>query len=171
MSDSNFQLAEYQSLRAEILERVKILHQILNWATLLLFVVLLVLLEMIYLGVDDVLVQLFALILPIIFAFLTFNYQANQMTLEAVAQYLHAKFKNSANLGWDDFYGQRKERYRLISLAKIFPLLFPQIIPIAMLFLGKIDLNDTPSLFLVIVDIFLLGLVLFNFRYKFQKNN
>jgi hypothetical protein len=148
-----------EKLREEITERIKILHQIINLAILLIVFALCFIVWLLTVSAKIEQIMLFVLFLPIIFAFLTFNYQANQMTLEGLAKYLKEE-------GWESFYGQYKKGRRLTSFLKVLPLLAPQIVPLIIFpFFVKFSQFGV----LIIIDFMLLLLVFINFRYKFKK--
>ena len=149
-----------EKLRQEITERVKILHQIINLAILLIVFALSFIVWLLTIGAKIEQMMLFVLSLPIIFAFLTFNYQANQMTLEGLAKYL--KKEGS----WDEFYGQYKKSRRPTSFLKVLPLLAPQFVP---LIIWPFFVDFDQFWWLIIIDLMLLLLVFLNFRYKFKK--
>ncbi len=148
-----------EKLRQEITERVKILHQIINLAILLIVFALCFIVFLYQQKATEEQIGLFILLQPVIFAFLTFNYQANQMTLEGLAKYLKEE-------GWESFYGQYKKGRRLTSFLKVLPLVAPQFVPLAIwpFFVGFYQFY-----WLIIIDLVLFLLVLINFRYKFQK--
>lgn len=152
--------SEQASLRQEILERVKTLHGLLLAASYLsaFFIVAGFLLSVL---APVPVIYWFILLIPLVFAPLTFNYQANQMTMEAVAAYLRTQ-ENSQ--GWESFYGQYKKGVQLTSFLKVLPLLLPQLL-FAVLWITNAPL-DTNQQLLASIDLALLLLVIANFRYK-----
>ncbi len=158
------QLAEYNQMRQEILARVTMHHQQLVYAVVLQFLSLVFLIWINHLVADWPSTLVFLLVLPIIFAGLTYNYQANQATLESVATYLNQQY-NSVGLKWEEFFGHRKSKQKLISFSKALPLIWPQFIPIIILFAGGWPSGNIES-GLMIVDLILLVLTLLNFRFK-----
>jgi hypothetical protein len=161
-------IAEYTALRAEVTERVKMLHLMLTTAVLLQMVALIV-----YFIIVDIDALRFALTIPIIFAVLTFNYQANQMTLEQVAGYsdhLRRQLAGDASGSWDEAYGKLKKKYKLTSFLKVWPLLAPMILPfIFLLSYGGLT-PDSIGNTLIIVDVLLFLMVIVNFRYKLYRD-
>ena len=106
---------------------------------------------------------IYHLTLPVVFYLLTFNYQANQMTMETVARYLRTKHKSQ----WEKFYVEHKKSIRITSFLKILPFF---IVPIFCLIYLPIvaDLSKTENIFYVI-DWALLALVIYNFKYKLKR--
>lgn len=160
---------EYLALRAEITARVRLLHLLLAWSAGLIFVSAIFGYQLYLIGADAKQIETFLLFLPIIFSCLTFNYQANQMTLEAVAYYLRDRTPSrDMAADWERHFGELKRSVQLISFLKILPLLLPQLLPI--IFLIR---NGWPTEFLdsilISLDLALLLLILFNFRYKLRK--
>jgi hypothetical protein len=166
MSNQELLLKEYEIIRLEIIERAKLLHQLISLSVILsstLFIVAFWLFPSFSLQQKDS----FLLGLPLLFAGLTFNYQANQMTLESLAGYSRELVKTSPPIQtWDDFYGKYKYHYQLTSFLKTLPLLVPQLVPyfffvpLSQTSLGKVLLS---------VDIVFFLLVLVNFRYKMHR--
>lgn len=148
---------DLRNLRNEVLERAKAIHQMINLAVVLGAGFLV---ASFWLGENITAdkFQIYILLIPIVFAGLTFNYQANQMTLEAVAGYVRG-----ISPGWEEYYGSHKQKVQLTSFLKVLPLLLPQLLPL--FFLESRSLQP----FLWWVDIVLFLLVLFNFRYKAFK--
>ncbi len=146
------------NMRDEILERAKALHQIINLAVLLggIFLVAAFWLKQLLIPADF---ELFILLIPIVFAGLTFNYQANQMTMEAVASYVR-----TISPGWEEYFGAHKQKVQLTSFLKILPLLLPQLLPLFFL----ASWSTQPLLWGTDVILFLL--VFFNFRYKIVRH-
>lgn len=152
------QLEELRSMRIEILERAKALHQMINFAVWL-SVVFIVATFWLVKSINPENFEVYILLIPMVFAGLTFNYQANQMTMEAVAGYVR-----KLSPGWEEYYGNHKQKFQLTSFLKILPLLVPQLLPF---FFYNSRLTQ-PLLWWV--DVVLLFLVLFNFRYKADKH-
>jgi|SRR3989344_75313 len=151
-------LEDLRNMRAEVLERARALHQMINLAVGLgagLLTAAFWLKEI--LNPDTY--ELFVLLIPVIFAGLTFNYQANQMTMEAVSSYVR-----SISPGWEEYYDTHKQKVQLTSFLKILPLLLPQLIPLFFL------PSRMTHPFFWWTDIILLSLVIFNFRYKTLRN-
>lgn len=152
--------AELTNLRQEILERVRSLHGLITVATYL-SVFLLVAAFFLITLLPVVTFNWYLLLVPLVFITLTFNYQANQMTMEAVGAYLRSKEEGG---GWETFYERYKKRAQLTSFLKILPLLVPQLIPIVLWSLA-VPLTDNQQV-LASVDVALFFLVIANFRYK-----
>jgi len=154
---------ETKELRSEITARVVMLHNQLNIASVLFFFLLL---AVIFLASQNNTELINWLLLGsfVVFASLTFNYQANQMTMEAVAKYL-LKIPQKEASGWEDFYNDYKKRVRMISVAKVSALILPQILILIWLIIILKDLSQ-PQILLLALD-GLLGLaVILNFKYK-----
>ena len=152
--------AELKNLRQEILERVRGLHGILTVSSYLTTAFLIA--GFILVAFTPVtLMYWYALLAPLVFVTLTFNYQANQMTMEAVGAYLRSKEQDS---GWETFYGHHKKRVQLTSFLKIMPLVIPQVIPVILLIVNA-PLTESQAV-LASVDTALFLLVAANFRYK-----
>lgn len=152
--------AELTNLRQEILERVKGLHGLITTGTYLsaFFLVAGFFLSTL---LPTVTFNWYILTLPLVFALLTFNYQANQMTMEAVGAYLRQK---ESSEGWETFYDRYKKGVQLTSFLKILPLLVPQLLPI-ILWATNASLEPNQQL-LASADLVLFLLVIANFRYK-----
>mgnify|MGYP006952612258 FL=1 len=156
------------SLRAEITRRVGLLHQQLNLAAVMLLAAAGFGYYLYLLGTTFEQLETFGLFLPLVFSCLTFNYQGNQMTLEALARYLREQSPGQATAAkWENFYGDFKRSVQLISFLKILPLLLPQLLPF--IYLARhgwpIGLLDG---ILISFDLALLLLTIFNFRYKLR---
>ena len=158
MANMDTNKEDLRNMRAEVLERAKALHQMINLAVGLGAVLLVAAfwLKQILLPADF---EIFALLIPIVFASLTFNYQANQMTMEAVSGYVHG-----ISPGWDEYYGRHKEKVQLTSFLKIMPFLLPQLLPLFFL----ASWSTQPLLWGFDAILFLL--VIFNFRYKILRH-
>ncbi|QQG49895.1 MAG: hypothetical protein HZB70_03820 [Candidatus Berkelbacteria bacterium] len=152
--------AEFTNLRQEISERVKGLHSLINSATCLAAAFVIAGFFLYEFSSSSTLIW-FLLMLPIIFASLTFNYQANQMTMEAVASYLASKEPAG---GWEGYYAKWKKRVQLTSFLKTLPLLLPQALPLVLWCIGA-TLEPTQQV-MAWVDTVFLALTIFNFRYK-----
>jgi len=168
----NFAISEYKKLREEITERAKMLHQMINLSVLLLFSSAIFTFLLVFFDPTFMLLRYFVLSLPIIFSLLTFNYQANQATLEAIAKYLNTDFKKNLKIpketiGWDDFYNEHKKQMRMASFLKVVPLLLPQLIPFLIIILSSAPISAKEFL-LFWTDIVLFIIVIYNFRYKLK---
>lgn len=162
---------EYLSLREEVAQRAILLHQLINTATWLTTASLFLIIYLLFAGAERQLIDLLLTFLPIIFAGLTFNYQANQMTLEAVAyrcDRLGKRQQKENATSWDDDYGRHKQKYQLTSFLKVVPLLLPQITSLILAAFGLLT-NSALINFLIGIDLLLFVLVLFNFRYKISR--
>lgn len=172
MSSQDLIVAEYNSIRSEIVARVKLLHLFLLVAILFNLTFLLMAFTMFIVGVSGKQIIDLLLFVPIIFALLTFNYQANQMTFEGAAGFLNSDLRKKLPAqiqkdfdAWDIFYGARKKKYQLTSFLKVLPLLLPMTIPL-WLYLYDFSIMAYPTNLLFWFDMILFGLVIFNFRYK-----
>ena len=162
-------LEEYRGARSEVRERARFLHTALSlgvileataavgWAGLVLF------------HASTSLQHTFLLLQPVIFATLAFNYQANQMTLEAVAGFSDRlrsvpDFKVET-ASWDQAYGTHKRGYELTSFLKIMSLMLPLLLPFVVIGL-KGGFPQGGNGVLCAVDVALFLLVVANFRYK-----
>ena len=114
------------------------------------------------------LIQWYLLSLPPTFAFLTFNYQANGLTLEIAFRYTQYLFEHDLRdiEDWRPYYIERKGKERLVAWSKSLPLVLPQFIPIVMLVFRQIPFSSFPTRALFLADILLLVLTIVNFRYK-----
>lgn len=155
---------EYTSIRQEIIQRAVLLHQILLWAAILIFIVIAVLALLLSLDSNANYLQLFLLTAPIAFACLTFNYQANQMTLEGLSYYLT---DHDPHTGWDGYYAKHKRKNEAVSFLKVLPLLLPQLLPILYFCCFNNGASSGFNL-IAIFDLFLFLLVILNFRYKLR---
>jgi hypothetical protein len=156
------QLAEYREMRGEILMRAKLHHLQLNLATVLQLISLAVVFWL-----PSAAINVFLLIVPVVFAGLAFNYQANQCTMEIAAAYLGTQY-GQAGLQWEEFFGREKSKYKLTSFLKTFALWWPLSLPLILwIYTGWPKTQLTSSL--MVLDLVLLALVLINFRYKLSR--
>lgn len=159
---------EHLGLRREITERVKILHSLLGQATGLLMVSVIFGYYLFVGGLPFEQIETFLLFLPIIFACLAFNYQANQMTMETVSYYLCDQFPEAGGK-WEKYYGDRKRAVQLISFLKTLPLFLPLLLPIVLIAWHGAWPTAVFNQVLTSIDLALFALVLFNFRYKISR--
>ncbi len=165
-------IEEYKALRKEIVARVQFMHQTINFS-IFLQTILLTVGYFLYLRGYDII--LFVLFVPIFLNFLTFNYQSNQMSLEAIAKYIHESLNERAKTAakedvvweWERYFANHKAYYRFEAFFKVLPLIFPNIIPVALLVM-RISL-DPWELVLLIFDFVLLLIMIENFRYKLRR--
>ncbi len=162
------QSRNYHTLRQEVVVRVFILHLLLAIASAFCVLVGITLIWLNAFKVDPSLITLFIATVPLPFAFLTFNYQANQMTLEAVARYSQA-LETTKNSGWDHYYGQYKVWVRLTSFLKVVPLLVPIVATLIYLLPHSFSSNQPIIAALWWADLLLALLITYNFRYKWMK--
>lgn len=155
--NNQWHLEEYKQLRHEIAVRVQLLHWLIALSSILSVAAII---AAFYLRLN----HLFLLVLPLVFSGITFNYQANQMTMEAVAVYLQNKYND--HLAWDKAYGEAKVPQRLTSFLKTIPLHLPMLIPFILFATNRVPRALTP---LAWIDIAIFALVIYNFRYKFKK--
>lgn len=156
---------EYESIRQEIIARAKLLHQIINLGIILLAAFSISITWLAGQKIESNLIEHLLLLIPIVYAGLIFNYQANQMTLEALAQYLKEKYRYNE---WDKFYGRYKIDNRLTSFSKVIPLLLPLFTPLLVILLKNGLPTDILGLDLLVLDLILLVPVVLNFRYKLR---
>lgn len=160
--EKNLKFLEYQCLQSEIAHRSRILHGILNLAAILIFISIIFFLVLKIFEVEQQLIKLYLLLLPLVFANLAFNYQANGFTLEAALKYTEKLFEKS----WRSYYLEEKKKYRLIAFTKALPLWTPFLAPFFML--NQIFL-DIPSIVLFFINNILLLIIIRNFiHYKFD---
>ncbi len=151
---------EYESLRNEVIARIKILHHQISLAVTLSFLFIFGFL-IFYTNQEALIIYL--LTLPVVFYLLTFNYQANQMTMETVARYLRTKHKSQ----WEKFYVEHKKGIRISSFLKVLPFFFTPIF--CLIYLPIVaNLSRTENIF-YILDWVLLALVIYNFKYKLKR--
>lgn len=149
--------------RHEITARVTTLHNQLSLAAVMSLVVLLAFLWLTGTGKET---WLLLGAIPI-FAALTFNYQANQITMEAMAKYLVSS--GSEDRGWEGFWGDFKLKIRLASVIKTTALILPQLVMLVWLSF-YVDLTQ-PQLLILAFDWLLGVLILVNFRYKLPSQS
>jgi hypothetical protein len=160
------QIAEYSQLRQEISARLVMHHNQLALATVLQLVCALFVMWLNHPTANWESTELFLLIVPIVFAGLTFNYQANQCTMESVGRYLNQQYGNSG-MKWEEFFGTEKFKSKLVSFSKALPLIWPLFIPVVLWsVVGWPEGKLASSLF--VVDLTLLIIMLANFRYKLR---
>lgn len=160
---------EYIALRQEVTARALLLHQLLGLLTIL--EMLIVIISFYFINQRQwSLVYTLLLASPIVLAGLTFNYQANQMTLEAVANYSALLVEpDSKTIAWDTTYGKIKRNYQLISFLKIWPIIVLHLSPL-LLIIGSPSVFKSPiNLVLFVCNVVVGLLVLFNFRYKIER--
>ena len=157
----NIKTTEYKCLQSEIAERGKILHNIINLSIILLFISLIIFIALIILNIPDNIFILYLLLLPPLFAFLIFNYQANGHTLEVALEYTQHLFEDS----WRPFYMKKKKKYLLIAFAKVLPMLLPLLIPLCLY--SRIGAYKPLFFF----DIVLGFMVAANYLYKVEYSN
>ena len=161
-------LEEHRILRQEITERIGVLHGQLNIAAVLLFILVVIIWVFGVNGGTTLNWLLLESFIP--FICLAFNYQANQMTMEAVARYIDEQLvpKMDGGFGWGKFWSDYKARVRLISFTKVLAL----ILPIVSIFVWSIlawgDLTQPQKIVAVFnALLFFIGVV--NFRYKYSR--
>lgn len=163
-------LAEYRVLRREILERIRILYQIIRLAVILEVLLFIFLIWINSVGTNSDFFDTALLLVPVIFAGLVFAYQDNQRTLEATARYIEEQIKPKMEklagtevLLWEKFFYHEKAKYQFSSAYKLFSFLIPFIIPFYLLSTLQLESCD---LYLAFLDILLLVIIVVNFRYK-----
>ncbi|HEY1074207.1 MAG TPA: hypothetical protein VGE59_00700 [Patescibacteria group bacterium] len=164
-------LTEYEILRREVIERVGALHRLIALASILAFLSLLGTTFLFSFHATQTQLWTYLLFLPPVFAGITFNYQANQMTLEAVAMFSDKIRKQLGGnaMGWDGFYGRWKKAVQLTSFLKTLPLLMPLAIPFYALSQEQLLKSEPQLVWLTIFDIVLATLVVINFYYKLLR--
>lgn len=175
MSEIDWLKNEYNNLRVEVARRAQLLHLFILVAVLFNLTILFMIFALVISGATSYELITFLLFVPIVFALLTFNYQANQMTLEGIAGYVSADLRKKLSKedqkdfdGWDVFYGAYKKKYQLISFMKVVPLLLPMTLPIwLMLFYPNTIIY--PLNILSYFDLALFAFIIYNFRYKIGK--
>lgn len=175
MKKTDLILAEFANLRGEVIQRVKLLHLFILVAVFFDLVFLFMTFALIASEVSFDQVILFLLFAPVIFTLLTFNYQANQMTLEGAAGYIGHELKSELPKeqqmefdNWDIYYDRRKRKYQLTSFLKVMPFLTPMTIPL-WVYLFYPNYSIYPHGLMMVVDAVLFLLVIFNFRYKIGR--
>ena len=164
--DNQIHIEEYKALRTEIAIRLKLLHHLIAIGNILWAIFLIFGIWVYQLGTE--IFYTYLLIIPIVFAGLTFNYQDNQRTMEATARYLDEKLKSKFENGleWEEFFASQKKIYQLYSANKIFALLAPFVLPIILFATQPLSYFQ---IILVLIDIVLFIAVLINFRYKLYR--
>lgn len=163
------QPSDYSTLRREITERIKVLHSLLGLAVTLMMASLMFGFLLYQWGSPGSW-QTFLLFTPIIFASLTFNYQANQLTLEAISYYLRDHGTDpELDSRWNKFWAEAKHSVQLVSFLKVLPLLLPQLLPIILIAWHGAWPASTIDQVLTSIDLALFALIIFNFRYKFKR--
>lgn len=168
-------LKEYEQIKEELSDRAIMLHHLILLGIVIWSVFLLSMFLFIHLKLSSELLLSFLFLIPVVFAGLTFNYQANQMTLEALAAYINEELKDQIRskagdrtIGWDEYYGRYKKDYQLTSFLKVTPFLLPFFIPtFAVLVVDGLPENIWLQL-LYWFDWFLFLLAIINFRYKIR---
>ncbi|TSC97115.1 MAG: hypothetical protein CEN88_169 [Candidatus Berkelbacteria bacterium Licking1014_2] len=169
--NEEWHLNEYRLLRREMISRIKFLHQTLSFSIILQIALLMF---GYYLSIQGKDIVLYLLLIPVLMNFLTFNYQSNQMSLEAIGKYIHEalrpqikkEFKKDV-WQWEQYFSNHKSFYKYEAWLKILPLLLPNVIPIIIL-IEQMPL-DWRGIVILIFDFLLLLIVAANFRYKLRR--
>lgn len=161
------ELAEYNQMRSEILARATMHHNQLTQAVVLQLLCVGVVVWLAFQQADWQVIELFLLLASAVFTLLTFNYQANQCTMESVAKYLDHQY-GKVGLEWERFFAKEKARNQMVSFGKAFPLVWPQFVPIVIWRVNGWPVSQLQSALLV-VNIILLVWSLVNFKYKLGK--
>ncbi|MEZ0287155.1 MAG: hypothetical protein ACAH35_04965 [Candidatus Paceibacterota bacterium] len=167
-------IQEYKAVRGEVADRAKMLHGMLTNAAFMQFIAAVLYFTFLG-GMDSIVTVYFLLTLPVVFAALCFNYQANQMTLEQLAHHSNnirqrLTDKDDDRASWDEQYGRFKKKYQLTSFLKVLPLLLPFLIPYILLLQNGGFFDDASANRLVVIDTLIFALVIFNFRYKWHRD-
>jgi len=175
MKKTDLILAEFANLRGEVVQRLKLLHLFILVGVLFDLVFLLMSFALLASGISINQVVIFLLLSPVIFSLLTFNYQANQMTMEGAAGYIGHELKSELPKeqqrefdNWDIYYDRHKRKYQLTSFLKVMPFLVPMTIPF-WVYLFYPEFSFYPHGLMMVVDTVLFLLVIFNFRYKIGR--
>lgn len=157
---------QYRQLRKEVTVRVKLLHDLIGLAVILVFFGIGTSL-FIWNFLGQTMFINYILGLSLVFTFLLFNYQSNQMTLEAVARYSNNIIKDKIeHHSWDHAYGQHKKQQRLISFSKTAALWLPSLaIILGLLLQATVHLAPYQS-YLLLADLIAYLISMYNFRYK-----
>lgn len=160
-------IEEYRVLRAEIQMRAKLLHQLATMVSIFWLVLIISAFWLQNLLTQALFID-FLLLIPLIFTWLTFNYQDNQRTMERAAKYIDEVLNPKLNneLTWERWFASQKKIYQFSSSFKVLGLLFPFILPI-IIFTTQALTNYQTSL--GIFDLVLFIIVLINFRYKLYR--
>lgn len=168
---NSWQMLEYQTLRSEITERIKILHYSIHLTTVLLALLIIFVFILFFLEADYNILITFLLTIPIFINLLAFNYQSNQNVLESIARYICYELKPQVNisevLNWEYYFAKEKQSFKIDSATKVFPFLIPSLIPIYLLVFSQPLLSF--QLFLAYFDLLLLAVMLIGFRYKLRR--
>ena len=146
--DLSKSVIEYQSLRLEIIERIK-LRQQLTISSLLLTATLLG----IGLGEPKI-----ALIYPPLIVFIAFAWSQNDYSIQRMSKYIRANFENlnPENYGWENYVANKrlnKLRFIVISHNGLFVITQVMAIIIGVLGSLKSGIIDLESWLLIIIDI------------------
>lgn len=169
MGKEDILLTEYQALRKEILARLQIHHYIILAASLLwpIFIIAGIVL------VNNLQFYTFLLLIPLVFTGIVFNYQSNQRVMEATARYIEEKIRPKAQeiikdsaFEWEKYFAGQKKRWQFSSIYTLFSLLMPFFIPIILLFINS--LTEFQKI-IAYLDLFLLIVIIINFRYKLYR--
>lgn len=169
--NESWHLSEYRLLRQEMISRIKFLHQTLSISVILQIALLAF---GYYLSMQGKNMVLYLLLIPVLMNFLTFNYQSNQMSLEAIAKYIHESLRprikeefKKDTWQWEQYFSNHKARYKYEAFLKILPLLLPNVIPIVIL-IKQMPL-DWWGIVILAVDFLLLLIMVAGFRYKLRR--
>ncbi len=175
MEHEQWQKKEFECLRNELNGRILFLHQSISLAAVVLSVLVLAGFGFVAFGVSREFIDTYALAIPILVSFIGFNYQSNQNSLEIIPKYfdeevrpsLIQKYGEQKLLGWERYFAVMKKPFRFESVTKVFPFVSPFLIPLYYIFTDSLLLDY--QWVLVGINIFLLILMLENFRYKLRR--
>ena len=168
---NDWHINEYKALRGEIVKRIIFLHQTIN-LHIILQIILLIFGYLLYSQGQGII--FYALLSTIFLNFITFNYQSNQMSLEAISKYIHESLRPKVKdivkedvLEWEKYFADHKAHYKFEAFFKATPFIFPNLIPLIVLILRP-PLGFWEN-FLIIFDLVLFIIMIENFRYKLRR--
>lgn len=174
MNEESWYKLEFKCLRQELKDRVIFLHKTINLAIIALMVLTIITFILIALKINRDLIHTFVLLIPIILFMIGFNYQSNQNSLESIPKYFEETMRPMLKekygekiLGWEKFFAQQKEPFKIESVTKVLPFLSAAVIPFYFIF-AEVTLAQYQWV-LVVVNIFLFIVFLENFRYKLRR--
>lgn len=175
MEKEKWDMLEYEQIHGELNNRINFLHNSINLAVIFWLIFLIISFLFMALGIPKDMFITYLLLIPVVMDLLCFNYQSSQNSLESIARYneyylkpkLEKKYATKDILGWERFFANDKEPFKIESSTKVFPFILPSIIPLYFLF------AHTPLLpyqtAILNTDLVFLVIILVIFRYKLRR--
>lgn len=174
MDEEQWLALEFKTTRQELNNRIDFLHKTISLGAIFWLIFIIATFFFIAIGLEKSLFTTYLLLFPFAMGLLAFNYQSNQNSLESIPRYYYYKLRpilekkyDKEILAWEKFFAEDKEPFKYESATKIFPFVFPFLIPIYFIFSGT-EL-DALQICLIVIDILFLFIMLASFRYKLRR--